>query len=211
MPLIPEECGHFVVLPLVVVVEGMIMTLGASDVGSMEKEHGVGKPIGKIPVLPELPRNTITFEDIAGFSQHFENQFIKGQIVVQLFFQPSPEIEQLHVAVIGLVLHFAPEVELAHPVLPRLQEPVDQLSLPFLRIQVGERTFSGWAHSHIILELLHRRIAPDDLEVQTTQQHFLRCNRVRFYANSPQPLLYEPVNPLHLLQIQWRTKGIDPG
>ena len=44
------------------------MTLGASDVGSMEKEHGVGKPIGKIPVLPKLPRNTITFEDIVPFT-----------------------------------------------------------------------------------------------------------------------------------------------
>jgi hypothetical protein len=42
------------------------------------------------------------------------------QIVVQLFFQPSPEIEQLHVAVVGLVLHFALEVELVHSVLRKL-------------------------------------------------------------------------------------------
>jgi hypothetical protein len=94
MPVIPEERGHFIVLPLVVTVEGVIVILGASDVSAMENEHG--------------------------FGQYFENQLFKVQIVVQLFFQPSPEIEQLHVAVVGLVLHFALEVELVHSVLRKL-------------------------------------------------------------------------------------------
>ena len=177
MAFIAEECGHFIVLPLVVGIEWMVVALGAGDMCAMKIKHDIGKPVGEIAVLTKLPGHTVALEDIAGLGQHLENQPVKGQVIVELLLEPCPEIEQLHVLVVRLILHFTPEIELMHAVFTGLEKLVDELPFLFHKAEAGKGAFAGRRHFHEVLELKDRGITPDDLQVDAAQQGLRRGRR----------------------------------